>query len=435
MPVVCRSLRPRSSSASRFQCLVPPLFCFVLVSFLVFAPSSFAQSPSAAFAPEAASGLPEAEDNSPPPRARHPASFGRAAAQARRDAAPVAQPTSQPPQRPLAIAGPTTLGLMTGGLDGTFAQIGSDITTVVGSPDLRVVALLGKGSLQNLGDLLNLRGVDLALVGADTARFAEARNIYPGLRGRLSYIAKLYDQEVHVIGGPEIRSLADLAGKVVNADVAGSGTLITATAVFEAFGLPVKLANDPPSVGLEKLKQGEISAVIYVVGKPGRLFSTISPNSGLHLIPVEASEALLQTYVPATLTSADYPALVKEGGTVETIAVPVLLTAYNWSPDNPRYQSLSAFSSLFFERFQNLLQPPYHAKWLDVNLRATVPGWRRAPYAQEALDRTEATMAANKAEKEGFTKWAAGIGLTDMTSTQHEQLLNLWKLGQKRSQR
>lgn len=421
MSVVCRSSLPRAASALRFRRLIAPAFCVLFL--LVFAPS-FAQSPPAAFALEPGSNAPAAEESQPPrPRRAAP----------RRDGALV--PVRTPPQAPLFIGGKPTLGLMTGGLEGTFAQIGSDIATVVDSPDLRVVALLGKGSLQNLDDLLNLRGVDLALVGADSTRFAETRNIHPGLRGWVSYIAKLYDQEVHVIGGPDIRSLADLAGKVVNADVAGSGTLITATALFEAFGIPVKLANDTPSLGLAKLRRGEIAAAVYVIGKPGRLFAAIPPNSGLHLVPVQASEALLQTYVPGTLTHADYPALVEEGSTVETISVPVLLTAYNWPPDSPRYQNLSTFSSLFFGHFEDLQQPPYHSKWLDVNLRATVPGWTRAPYAQQALDRTEAALAANRLEREEFNQWAAGIGLTNMTPAQSGQLLNLWRLGKKQAQR
>ena len=431
MPVVCRSFLPRVPLTSCFRRLISFTLTLVLVSLPV-----FAQTATMTFTPNPGSSSSEMEIVMPSTGTPRAASNARTTPQARRGGRSAARPAFQtPPPSPLAISGPTTLGLMTGGLDGTFAQIGSDIATVVGSPDLRVVALLGKGSLQNLGDLLNLRGVDLALVGADTTRFAEVNNIHPGLRSRVSYIAKLYDQEVHIIAGPEIRSLSDLAGKVVNADVAGSGTLITTTAIFEALGVPVKLANDTPSTGLEKLRRGEIAAAVYVIGKPGRLFATIPPNSGLHLVPVQASEALLQTYVPATLTRADYPSLIEEGDTVETIAVPVLLTAYNWPADSPRYRNLAAFSDLFFERFPSLLQPPHHAKWRDVNLRATVPSWTRAPYAQRWLDRSAAVLAASRVEREDFTKWADGIGLTNMTPAQHEQLFSLWKIGQRQPQR
>ena len=426
MPIICWSFPLRAFLTLRFWHMISSALSLALISLTAFTSSSFAQSATITFTPEPGSGLSEMEIALPSTPAQ------RTTPQARRRAASAAQRGFRaPPQSPLAIDGQTTLGLMTGELDGTFAQIGSDIATVVDTSTLRVVPLLGRGSLQNLGDLLNLRGVALALVGADSAHFAEVNNIYPGFRGRVSYIAKLYDQEAHVIGGPEIRSLADLAGKVVNADVQGSGTLITATAIFEALRLPVKLATDTPTVGLEKLKRGEIAALVYVIGKPGRLFTAIPPNSGLHLVPVQAPEALSQTYEPATFTHADYPALIEEGSTVETIAVPVLLTAYNWLPGSPRYRSLSAFTSLFFQRSPDLLQPPYHAKWRDVDLSAAVPGWTRAPYAQQWLDRSAAALMASKGEREEFTKWANGIGLTTMTPAQHEQLLSLWRLGQR----
>ena len=91
----------------------------------------------------------------------------------------------RPPETPLAIDGATTLGMMTGGLNGTFVQVGSDIAAVASSDTLRVMPLIGKGSLQNLADLLNLRGVDLALVSADSARAAEANPAYSDLRLRV----------------------------------------------------------------------------------------------------------------------------------------------------------------------------------------------------------------------------------------------------------
>ncbi len=347
----------------------------------------------------------------------------------RRTFRPIAPP---PPPQTLSIDGPVALGLMTGELNGTFVQIGSDLSAVAASDALRVVPLLGKGSLQNLGDLLNLRGVDLALAAADAAVSPEAARSHPNLRARVDYIVKLYDQEIHVLAGPDIHVLQDLAGKTVNADVAGSGTFVTATAMFDALHIPAKLANDTPNAGLERLKRGDVAATVYVIGKPGRLFATLPAGAGLHLVPVPVSDAMLQTYVPSTLTHADYPALIAEGDTVETMAVPVLLTAYNWPVGTVRYRNLAAFTDLFFSHFQDLLQPPFHPKWHDVNLRATVPGWTRAPYAQAWLDRAAALpdAPATTAEERDFAAWAAGIGLTNITPAQHAQLLGLWRLRQ-----
>ena len=406
-----------------------------LASLPAFAQQTPALAPEAS-APEAGNVSPETAGRSTVPRA-----LGRTI-NVRRGAVPVpAAGPQRPPDQSLNINGIPTLGLMTGGLNGTFVQIGSDVSAVASSDALRVVPMMGKGSLQNLADLLNLRGVDLALVAADSIRFAETRNLHPGIRTRISYIAKLYDQEIHTLAGADVHSVDDLAGKTVNVDVVGSGTSVTAPAVFEAMHLSVNLAYDIPSVALEKLKRGEIAALMYVNGKPSRLFATIPANSGLHLVALPTSELFLDTYIPATFTHADYPSLISDGETVETLAVPVLLTAYNWPPGTPRYQNLAAFTNLFFSRLPELLKPPYHEKWHDVSLRATVPGWTRAPYAQRWLDQSPTNSAAGPPapvatgfEREAFTEWATGIGLPKLTATQTTELYRLWKLRRNQAQ-
>lgn len=352
----------------------------------------------------------------------------------RRDAA-TQKPLEAPPPS-LATGKVANLGMMTGGPDDTLVQIGSDLATVINSETVRVLPLIGKGSLQNLADLFNLRGVDLAFVAADSARFAEANRLYPALRNRVQYIAKLCDQEIHVLAAPDVYTVADLAGRTVNVDVVGSGTAVTAPAVFEAMHTPIKQVHDTPAVALEKLKRGDIAALVYTSAKPNRLFASIPPDAGLHLLQLPVSDALFDAYVPAKLTHADYPSLIAEGEDVQTWAVPVLLTAYNWPAGTERYANLAAFTDLFFSRLPDLQQPPYHAKWREVDIRATVPGWTRAPYAQRWLDQSRVQSVASTApaadgiEQKAFNEWAAGLGLTNMTATQSTQLFSLWRLRQ-----
>ena len=104
-----------------------------------------------------------------------------------------------------------------------------------------------------------------------------------------------------------------------------------------------------------------------------------------------------------------------------------------------RNQLQLRFTDLFFSRLPDLQQPPYHEKWHDVNIRATVPGWTRAPYAQRWLDRTKAQAAAPAPvatgfEKEAFNEWAAGLGFAKMTPAQSAQLFSLWRLRQSQGQ-
>ncbi len=107
-------------------------------------------------------------------------------------------------------ASPATIGIMGGEIDGTFMRITTDLTSVLNNDDMRVVPIVGKGSLQNIGDLLHLPGVDLAMVAADALTYAQANHMYGPDLAKVQYICKLYDNDMHVCGRPEIQSLADL---------------------------------------------------------------------------------------------------------------------------------------------------------------------------------------------------------------------------------
>ena len=98
---------------------------------------------------------------------------------------------------------------------------------------------------------------------------------------------------------PDVARIEDLAGKPVNVDVRGSGTAMTASLLFDALGIPVDARHDPQDTALERLRRGDIAALVYVAGKPARLFGGIPADAGLNLLPVPATPALLETYLPA----------------------------------------------------------------------------------------------------------------------------------------
>src|SRR5262249_24178198 len=102
-------------------------------------------------------------------------------------------------------------------------------------------------------------------------------------------------------------------------------------------------------------------------------------------------------YLPAQLTSDDYPNLIASGEAVDTIAVPAILAVYNWAPNTDRYRRVERFVQAFFSKIADLQKPPFHPKWKEVTLNAELPGWVRFRPAQEWLDRAASTAAASEA--------------------------------------
>src|SRR5215470_11100233 len=61
------------------------------------------------------------------------------------------------------------VGLVTGTTGGTYAQIGAELASVLDDGnELRILPIMGRGSVQNLADILFVKGVDLGIVRSDT---------------------------------------------------------------------------------------------------------------------------------------------------------------------------------------------------------------------------------------------------------------------------
>ena len=102
------------------------------------------------------------------------------------------------------------------------------------------------------------------------------------------------------------------------------------------------------------------------------------------------------------LKAEDYPSLIPPSGRVDTVAVPAILAAYNWSPKTERYGKVEHFVKIFFDRLKSLQQPPFHPKWKEVVLSAPLTGWTRFPAAQEWLDRNSSVASDTRQRFEQF---------------------------------
>ena len=281
-----------------------------------------------------------------------------------------------------------TVTLLTGTIGGTYVQFGADLASVLDDDGkLRVLPIIGRGSVQSVADILFLKGVDLGIVRADTLDYLEKKGFANDIKKQFTYVTKLYNEEMQIIAPKTIKTLNDLEGKTVSVDLPNGGTFVTALTVFERLGIKANFVYIEQRIAMEKLKKGELDAVIVVGGKPYASVTKFNNDGRFHLAAVDYSKPLQSDYLPARLTSEDYPNLIPEGETVETIAVPSVLAAYNWPPNTERSRKLALFVDAFFTKFPALQNPPFHPKWKEVSLSAPLVGWNRLPLAQQWLDK------------------------------------------------
>jgi len=279
-----------------------------------------------------------------------------------------------------------TLTVVTGPPNFVFSTFADDLATVLNDGDeLKLLPVATKGGFENVRDVRFLRGIDLGFTITNVLGYFRRTGEIGDLSDKIVYISRISNDEIHVITRSNITSFEQLRGLKVNFLGKGSANELSAQDICRALNVDVEEVNFAPADAIEKLKNGEIAAAILTSGRPSPLIAPLKASDGYRLIPVPFAKPLIADYLPARLTSADYPNLIPPGEIVETIATPSVLIAYNWPKGSDRYRRVDKFVKAFFTKFDEFKKPPRHPSWRDANLAATIPGWKRFEGAEEML--------------------------------------------------
>lgn len=200
----------------------------------------------------------------------------------------------------------------TGGVGGTYYPVGNLIARAIsqpphaspcegpdgcGVPGLLAVAQTANGSVANI-KAVAARSLESGFAQSDVAYWAysgtgvfDSDGAIPELRA----IAGLYPETVHIVARADagIGTVADLRGKRVSLDEPGSGTLIDARLVLEAYGLS-ETDFEPeyikPTLASEKIRSGDLDAFFIVAGYPVSSVLELSRSIDLTIVPVEGKE-------------------------------------------------------------------------------------------------------------------------------------------------
>lgn len=278
-----------------------------------------------------------------------------------------------------------TIGLIAAGSGSTDTRIAADIAQALNDGDkLRVLPMLGEGSVQNIADLIFLKGVDIAIVHSDVLTQTMQRGAIPR-ENTVQYITKLFPEEIHVLARRDITHLDDLNGKPVDVGAIGTGTELTASALLDMCHVNPTVVHDPQEVALDRLRRGDIAAMFVIGGRPVPLLQAIEPGTGLHFLSIPLTPQLVDTYLPTELDHQRYPNLVPVGPPIETVAVGSVLVTLSTPSDTARAKRVNRFVDAFFDHINDFRRSGFHPKWQEVNLSAQLQGWTRYPEAQALI--------------------------------------------------
>lgn len=176
--------------------------------------------------------------------------------------------------------------LASGAAGGYYSRLSQQVkSSAEGSVGIAVQEVESQGSLQNLQRLLD-RDVDFALVQLDVA--GEAMQ-----QGKVKAIALLANEYIHVITRRDtgVRQFTDLQGKRVAVGTPGSGIRFTANRLLQAAKLRVYADAANFDQAMDKLKNRQIDAVVYVgsLGASEKLRQSLSSNPSLQIAQVPAN--------------------------------------------------------------------------------------------------------------------------------------------------
>ena len=197
------------------------------------------------------------------------------------------------------------LRFVTGGESGTYYAFGSVIAQhASNNAGVKVVGLSGNGSQANVQELVD-GTADFAFCQSDVMAYAyNGTNLFDTKVEGFSTVAALYMEQVQIVTtNPDIKTVADLAGKSVSIGAPGSGVYFNAIDVLSAYGLSendIKPTYQSFGDSADALKNGQIDAAFIVAGAPTTAVTDLATTKDTYLVSLD------DEHVAKLLETSDY---------------------------------------------------------------------------------------------------------------------------------
>ena len=265
----------------------------------------------------------------------------------------------------------------TGGTSGTYYAFGGVVgQQIATSTGMSINVVSTDGSKANI---LGIHSGDyqLGTVQSDVMAYAAAGTRSFEAEGALDsfrVVGGLYAEAVQLITmDPEIKSVADLAGKKVSIGAAGSGVYFNAVDVLAAAGLTeadIQPQYQSFADSADALKDGKIDAAFIVAGAPTPAITELCTTSSAYLVPIDGAIAETLMAECPFYTTYVIPAGTYEGQAedVTTVTVKATLIVSTDASEDAVY----ALTAAIFDNAEAITAA--HAKGAELSLENATTG-------------------------------------------------------------
>jgi ABC-type amino acid transport substrate-binding protein len=254
--------------------------------------------------------------------------------------------------------------------------------------NIRVLPIAGHGAVANVRDLLQLKGVDFAVLNSDVFPFLEQTRQYPNARKQIRYVTHIYSQKVYLLTRKEFKTIDDLRGRKLAVPSRGAGSHTTAMTLFNLLGINVVLHA---GVDLDDFNVESFDGILLLGDELARARLSAQARRDLQVMPIGLAPPLRATYRPAVIEPRELAGVAVAENT-ETVAVSTLLAVYNWTSAQPRYADVSGFSTRLFAVLPRLRQNA-SSVWRQTDINAQIAGWSRYSAVQLARGLSKEQLA------------------------------------------
>jgi TRAP-type uncharacterized transport system substrate-binding protein len=234
---------------------------------------------------------------------------------------------------------------------------------------LRVLPVLGQGSIQAMQDITQFPALDSALVTADSLSYVKAQNLLGIDEQKFSYITAIKPLPIILVARKNIANITALAGKRIATGPAYSANFAAGELIMGAMEIPFLRVAQTQDAAIEALAKGKADAAL-VLGTPKNL--ALLRNNEFHILPIVMPPELSKIYTSNTLSNRDVPGLLANGQKIESIQTQLLLAVSDPHFDATQRVRLKQFETEIFKQSKTAAT-------------ITLPGWPRQPDAESLL--------------------------------------------------